>query len=57
LTLEGMQKPGKDDIASGLIWTACRMPPGVVKAMIEGFTKAEAADFLASRSASAPTDE
>ena len=48
LHAEGMQKAGKDDIASGLLWTACRMPAPVVKAMIESYIKEEASDFLAS---------
>jgi hypothetical protein len=42
-----MQKAGKDDLASGLLWVAARLPPPVVKAMIETYLKAEAADFLA----------
>jgi hypothetical protein len=47
LLTEGMQKAGKDDLASGLLWVAARLPPPVVKAMIETYLKAEAADFLA----------
>jgi hypothetical protein len=42
-----MQKATIDDLASGLIWTARRMPAPVVKAMIENYLKEEAADFLA----------
>jgi hypothetical protein len=44
-----MQQVSKDDIASGLIWNAQRMPPAVVKAMIESYIRAESADFLAQR--------
>jgi hypothetical protein len=49
LQADGMQKPSKDDIASGLIWAARRMPAPVVKAMIESYTKEEAAAFLAAK--------
>jgi hypothetical protein len=46
-----MQKASKDDLASGLIWIARRMPAPVVKAMIEIYLKAEAAEYLASKQA------
>jgi hypothetical protein len=39
----------KDDIASGLIWAARRMPAPVIKAMIESYIKEESAAFLAER--------
>ena len=45
-----MQKAGKDDLASALLWTARRLPAPVVKAMVEMYLAEEAADFLATRS-------
>jgi hypothetical protein len=50
----GMQKASKDDLASALIWTARRMPAPVVKAMVEMYLAAEAADYLAARGSTSP---
>ena len=49
LLASGMQKAGKDDLASALLWTAQRMPVPVIKAMIEHYLAEEANDFLVSR--------
>ena len=54
LHAEGMRRPSKDDLASALVWIAQQLPPVVVKAMIEAYTKAEYAD---TGSPEAPLDE
>jgi hypothetical protein len=43
-----MQKAGKDDLSSALIWTAQRIPAPVVKAIVEHYLSEESKDYLAS---------
>jgi hypothetical protein len=50
----GMQKAGKDDLASALIWTARRMPSPLIKAIVEMYLAAEAQDYLATRKGAPP---
>jgi hypothetical protein len=38
---EGMPKPSRDDVVSALAWLAAHWPPGVAKAAIEAYIKAE----------------
>lgn len=42
----GMQKAGRDDLTSALVWIAQRLPPPVVKAIVEAYLAAERADHL-----------
>ena len=44
--LFGMQKASKDDLASALLCAARRIPPLVVKAMVEMYLTAEAQAYL-----------
>lgn len=42
----GMQKAGKDDLASALIWLAQRLPPEMVKSLVEAYLAEERNDFV-----------
>lgn len=42
----GMQKAGKDDLASALVWLAQRLPPEMVKSLIEAYLAEERADYV-----------
>lgn len=45
----GMQKAGRDDLASAFVWLAQRLPAPVVKSVVETYLAEERADYVPDR--------